>query len=264
MPVTPHPAGGGTPARMTAWVEGTVHALRQWTDRLYSLQVEADIAPFKAGQFGRLALDIDGERVARPYSFVNGPDNPLHEFYFIVVPGGPLTQRLAQLKAGDTVYVAPRAAGFFVLDEIPDAGKLWMLSTGTAIGPFLSILATNEVWSRFPRIVLVHAVRTRAELTYADTIRSLLDAHPGQLDYIPFVSREETDIGLRGRVPDAIRDGSLETRAGLTIDAKDSQVMICGNPAMVSDTQAVLTERGMQKNRRREPGQITTEQYWKT
>ena len=262
--LTPHPDGGGTPARMTAWVEGTVHALRQWTDRLYSLQVEADIAPFKAGQFGRLALDIDGERVARPYSFVNGPDNPLHEFYFIVVPGGPLTQRLAQLKAGDTVYVAPRAAGFFVLDEIPDAGKLWMLSTGTAIGPFLSILATNEVWSRFPRIVLVHAVRTRAELTYADTIRSLLDAHPGQLDYIPFVSREETDIGLRGRVPDAIRDGSLETRAGLTIDVKDSQVMICGNPAMVSDTQAVLTERGMQKNRRREPGQITTEQYWKT
>lgn len=264
MPVKSHSAVNGVLAHMTDWVNGKVHALRQWTDRLFSLQVEADIAPFKAGQFGRLALDIDGERVARPYSFVNGPDNPLHEFYFIVVPDGPLTHRLIKLTAGDTVYIAPRAAGFFVLDEIPDADKLWMLSTGTALGPFLSILATNEVWSRFPRIVLVHAVRTRAELTYSDTIRALLDAHPGQLDFIPFVSREETDIGLRGRVPDAIRDGSLEARAGLTIDATDSQVMICGNPAMVSDTQAVLTERGLQKNRRREPGQITTEQYWKT
>jgi ferredoxin--NADP+ reductase len=248
---------------MSKWVEGKVHALKQWTDRLFSLQVEADIAPFKAGQFGRLALDIDGERVARPYSFVNGPDNPLHEFYFIVVPGGPLTHRLIQLSAGDTVYIAPRAAGFFVLDEIPDADKLWMLSTGTALGPFLSILATTEAWSRFSRIVLVHAVRTRAELTYQDTIRAFLDAHSGQLDFIPFVSREETDTGLPGRVPDAIRDGSLEAYAGLTLDATDSQVMICGNPAMVSDTQAVLIERGMQKNRRREPGQITTEQYWK-
>ena len=64
-------------------------------------QVEADIAPFRAGQFTRLALEIDGEMVARPYSFVNGPDNPLHEFYFITVPDGPLTRELVRLQPGD-------------------------------------------------------------------------------------------------------------------------------------------------------------------
>lgn len=248
---------------MSKWVEGKVVRLRRWTDKLYSLQLTADIAPFTAGQFTRLALDIDGERVARPYSFVNGPDNPLLEFCFVIVPDGPLTHHLILLNPGDPVFIAPRGAGFFVLDEVPEADTLWMLSTGTAIGPFLSILATDEVWQRFRRIVLVHAVRARQELTYGEEIEALLAAHPEQLQMIPFVSREDTDFAIKGRVPDAIEDGRLEERAGLPLVPESAQVMICGNPAMVRDTAAVLEARGMKKNRRRDPGHITVEQYWK-
>ena len=248
---------------MSRWVDGRVVGLRQWTDRLYSLQVKADITPFKAGQFTRLALDIDEERIARPYSFVNGPDNPLLEFYFIIVADGPLTQELIKLEPGDSVFVAPRGAGFLVLSELPDADYLWLMSTGTAIGPFLSILADTEVWQRYKKIVLVHAVRTVAELTYRDTIDRLLKQHSEQLAYVPFVSREDVDFAIRERVPEAITDGLLEARAGISLDTDSSQVMICGNPAMVRDTQAALEARGMKKNKRRDPGHITTEQYWK-
>jgi ferredoxin--NADP+ reductase len=248
---------------MGKWVEGRIVRLRQWTKELYSVQVEADIAPFTAGQFNRLALEIDGEMVARPYSFVNGPDNPIHEFCFITVKDGPLTAELIKLQAGDTLYLAPRGAGFFILSEVPDAETLWMLSTGTAIGPFLSILSMAEVWQRFRNIVLVHAVRTTAELIYQDEIGTFLEQHPEQLRFIPFVSREETDFAIKGRVPAAIEDGQLEQRAGLEITPENSQVMICGNPAMVRDTQSVLEARGLKKNRRRDPGHITTEQYWK-
>ena len=59
------------------FVQGTVVANRHWTDRLYSLRVAAKIKPFTPGQFGRLALEIDGELVARPYSFVNSPRETL-------------------------------------------------------------------------------------------------------------------------------------------------------------------------------------------
>jgi ferredoxin--NADP+ reductase len=248
---------------MSTWIKGTVVNLRQWTDELYSVQVEADIAPFTAGQFTRLALELDGEMVARPYSFVNGPANPLHEFNFILVKDGPLTHELIKLKRGDALFLAPRAAGFFILSEVPAADNLWMLATGTALGPFLSILTTAEAWQRYRNIVLVHAVRTAAELTYGNEIRTLLEQHPGQLQFIPFVSREDTDFAVRARVPAAIKDGRLEQRAGIRISASDSQVMICGNPAMVRDTTTVLEARGLKKNRRRDPGQITTEQYWK-
>ncbi len=249
---------------MTAWVKGSVISLRRWTDELYSVQLQAEIAPFKAGQFTRLALEIDGEMVARPYSFVNGPDNPLLEFYFIRVPGGPLTAQLIELEPGDSLFIAPRSAGFFILDEVPAADVLWMLSTGTAIGPFLSILTTMQVWREYRRIVLVHAVRYVPELTYQEEISALLAQHPQQLQYIPFVSREPLDIAIRGRVTQAIISGALEKRAGLAMNAENSQVMICGNPGMVADTQQALEARGMKKNRRREPGHITTEQYWKT
>jgi ferredoxin/flavodoxin---NADP+ reductase len=248
---------------MSQWVEGTVVELRQWTDELYSLQVRADIAPFIAGQFTRVGREIDGEIIARPYSFVNAPANPVLEFYFITVPAGPLSHELIRLRPGDNILVSPRAAGFFILRELPDAESLWMLATGTAIGPFLSILGTPEVWERFRRVVLVHSVRTARELTYRDTLEGLLQRHPEQLQVIPMVSRESVDHALEGRITQAIADGRLETRAGLPLDPASSQVMICGNPAMVHDTTHLLEQRGLRKNRRREPGHITTEQYWK-
>lgn len=248
---------------MSRWVQGTVVANRHWTEVLYSLQVDADIQGFKAGQFGRLALDIDGQRVARPYSFVNAPDERPLEFYSIVVPGGPLSPRLNRLQPGDSVWVAPKGAGFFTLSEVPrEARYLWMLSTGTALGPFLSILKTAEPWERFERIVLVHAVRTVPELTYRDTIQGFLDRHPDQITYIPFVSREDTDFAIKGRIPAAIEDGRLEARGGMPLTPEEAHVMLCGNPGMVKDTSAVLERRGFKKNKRRDPGQITTEQYW--
>jgi ferredoxin--NADP+ reductase len=248
---------------MSQWVKGKVVELRQWTEELYSLQVRAEIAPFIAGQFTRVAREIGGEIVARPYSFVNAPDNPVLEFYFITVPAGPLSHELIRLGPGDDILVAPRAAGFLVLRELPDAECLWMLATGTAIGPFLSILGTAEVWQRFRRVVLVHSVRTAPELTYRDTLDALLERHPAQLQVIPMVSREKVDHALEGRITHAIADGRLEARAGLTMDPASSQVMLCGNPAMVHDATHLLERRGLRKNRRREPGHITTEQYWK-
>ena len=50
--------------------------------------------------------------------------------------------------------------------------------------------------------------------------------------------------------------------AGLALAAANSQVMLCGNPAMVDDTQKTLEARGMRRHRRREPGHVTIETYW--
>src|SRR5205823_14406885 len=102
-------------------------------------RVEAPRLSFEAGQFVRIALDIDGERVARAFSFVNPPDDPVLEFYGVIVPEGPLSPRLAKLKPADALYIARNPAGFLVLAEVPDAETLWLVSTGTGIAPFLSL-----------------------------------------------------------------------------------------------------------------------------
>lgn len=251
------------PSAASKYVEGRVVALRRWTDRLYSIQIDAALEPFRAGQFGRIALpDEQGEMIARPYSFVNAPHERPLEFYFITLDEGPLTKRLVSLQPGDAIWVAPKPSGFMTPADIQDAEHLWLLSTGTALGPFLAICKTEEPWRRFRKIVLVHAVRTAEELTYQDAIAAIAQAHPDQFVYVPFVTREETDFAIRARVPQAIEDGRLEARAGVSLTAENSQVMICGNPEMVHDTSAALEARGLRKNKRKEPGHITVENYW--
>jgi ferredoxin--NADP+ reductase len=243
---------------MSKWAEGTVVAQRHWGGRLFSLQVEAELVPFQAGQFAKLALAVGGEMVGRPYSFVNAPTERPHEFYYVALPEHPLTPCLSKLEAGDTVYLTPKASGFLTLAEVPPGEHLWLLASGTALGPFLSILKTEAPWQRFKRVVLVHAVRRAEELCYQDQIQSLQARHAGQFVFVPVVSREHTDFALGGRIPKAIEDGRLEARAGLRL-AQSSRLMVCGNPAMVADTVHALQQRGLKKHRRRDPGQINVE-----
>lgn len=261
-------------------ISAKVAGNRRWTDSLYSLQVAADIDPFEAGQFGRIGLHIGGENVMRPYSFVNAPDAKPLEFYFSVVPDGPLSGQLAKLQSGDTLLINQKANGFLVLSQVPAAAQLWMIATGTGLGPFLSILSSAEVWRRYESIILVHAVRRAEDLTYRDDINALAAAHnnndnndksdnnnnndnkSGRLIYAPFVSREKTSFALSGRIPAALADGTLAAFAGVSPTPESAQFMLCGNPQMVKDTTTILLEQGFRRNRRREPGHITMENYW--
>ena len=251
---------------MAAWVEGRVAGKRHWTQSLFSMQVDAPEVSFIAGQFGRIALPAPPEHneamIGRPYSFVNPPGTQPHEFYFIVVKEGPLTPRLAALDIGESVWIAPRANGFFSVSEVPPADVLWCLSTGTGIGPFLSMLRSAEPWGMFERVVLVHAVRHSEELTYQEEIAGIGREHAGAFTYVPFVSREPHPGALAGRIPTAIADGRLEARTGLALSPENSHAMLCGNPDMVDDTQKLLATRGMRRHRRREPGHVTVETYW--
>ena len=246
---------------MAKWHEGTVVENRHWTQALYSLRVTGPALSFHAGQFVRIALDVGGERVARPFSFVNPPDDPTLEFYGVIVPAGPLSPRLALLQPGDALFYADNPSGFLVLAEVPPAEELWLVSTGTGLAPFLSILRTEAPWQTYRRVILVHAVRRAAELVYRDVIDATLRRRGAQFGYVTFVSRELHAGSLAGRIPAAIRDGRLEAAAGAFAPER-SQFMLCGNPDMVKDVTAALAERGLRRHRRRSPGQITVETFW--
>ena len=245
------------------WTQGTVTENHHWTDKLYSLKISAEIEPFIAGQFTKLGLEVAGERIARPYSLVNSPEEPWLEFYSISIPSGSLSDRLMHLQPGDTVWVQQQAAGFLTLQETRPGKHLWLLATGTGIGPFLSLLKTEEPWQKFDKVILVHAVRYARELTYQHLVQSWQQNKSKQFCYVPVISRESWGDALTGRIPQAIVDHRLEARAGIDFNAQDSQVMLCGNPDMLTDTIKAFTEqKGLKRNRRRDPGNILTENYW--
>lgn len=249
---------------MTELVTGKVVRITHWTDILFTMIVHAPVDQFIAGQFAKLGLEINGELVQRAYSYVNAPMNHNLEFYLLRIPNGKLSQQLQKLQTGDRIMVSKKAAGFFVLNAIPTCENLWMLATGTAIGPYLSILEHGQGLERFPHIVLVHAVRFAHELrSYLPKLLELQQRYQGKLLVQTVVSREQIPGSLTGRLPALIASRALEAAVDLELKADNNHVMLCGNPQMVRDTQQLLiASRGMHKHLKRQSGQITSENYW--
>jgi ferredoxin--NADP+ reductase len=246
---------------MPEWLTGTVTENRQWAEQLYSLRFSASIGQFKPGQFVRVALDIDGETIARPYSLVNAQGDPEFEIFFNIVPDGPLTPRLAAMKEGDALKVADKPYGFLTIDQVPPARHLWMLATGTGVGPFVSIIQSAETWGRFENVVLAYSVKSARELAYQDEIANARKLHQQQFSFVPLVTREPHEGAIYSRITSALDAGVLEQQAGIGMNAEDSHVMMCGNSAMIADVSESLKSRNMRKHLRREPGHITTEKY---
>jgi ferredoxin--NADP+ reductase len=247
---------------MGKWIEGTVVGQKRWTDHLYSLQVDAEIGSFEPGQWTKLALPVAGEFVARPYSFVNAPKERPHEFFYNTVAEGHLSPRLARLEPMDVVFLAPAASGLFTLAEIPDAEVLWLIATGTGLGPYLSMLRSDALWERFRKVVLVRGVRHAADLAYRDVVEALAARHRERFRAVSFVSREQHAGALTGRIPEAIGDERLEHAADVPLAPQTSQVMLCGNPDMVMDATDALKARGLKRHRHRDPGHVAVEPYW--
>ncbi|AFP85087.1 ferredoxin--NADP(+) reductase [secondary endosymbiont of Ctenarytaina eucalypti] len=248
---------------MSEWVIGHVVKVNYWTARLFSLILHAPVDPFIAGQFTKLGMDINGEKIQRAYSYVNAPRNKHLEFYLVTVPDGTLSLPLHLLTVGDSLLVSKKASGFFVLDEIPHCNNLWMLATGTALGPYLSMLEQGEGLERFQKIILVHATRSAKDLSYLPLMLKLQQRYGGKLQVQTVVSREKVPGSLSGRVPTLIANGALEAAVDLRLDAEKSHVMLCGNPNMVRDTQKMLKDtHGMRKHFKHKPGHITSENYW--
>ncbi len=255
---------------------GRVIAKTDWTDRLFSLTVQVPELPFIAGQFTKLALvNKKGEWLRRAYSMVNipnvsqvdGESVTQLEFIIITVPDGHLSLDLNHLKIGDCVYVGKTPSGFMTLNEVPDyAHDLWLLSTGTAIGPFLSIIAKliaqPELAIQFEHIVLVHAVRQQDELIYPQRIQQAVLQLAGKLRYVPIVSRQEVPHVLQGRIPQLLQTQQLSDKAFVPLHPEHSFFYLCGNPEMVRDTMETLKQLGYRKHLRREAGHFSHENYW--
>jgi ferredoxin/flavodoxin---NADP+ reductase len=246
---------------MSGWSEGRLLSRRDWAPGLSTLRVEADVEPFSPGQFVNLSVEGAADEDRRSYSIASPPGAPL-EFLVTEVAGGKLTPKLLSLAPGDRLLVERKPQGFFTLRWVPPARDLWMVATGTGLGPCLSILKGNELWERFERVVVVHGVRDATHLAHRDELAELGAARPA-LTLVGVVSREEPALPLlHGRVTSALDDGSLERAAGVTLAPEHSHVMLCGNPQMIEDMTARLGARGLRKHRVRTPGHITIEKYW--
>ncbi len=256
----------------------TVTQIHTWVpDKLFSLRVTRDDAyTFLPGQFARVGLPGADDPTGPPtlwraYSMVSAPQESGLEFYSIVVPDGLFSPRMAQLRPGDALYVEKTPYGFLTLERFAPGGELWLLASGTGLSAYLSLLRDPATWLAYRRIVLVHGVRTVAELAYREEIESwgarpelaeLHAADPHKLVYLPIPTREALPGMPQERLTTLIADGRLEQLAGLPLDPETSKIMLCGNPEMLADARKLLGERGFKPGRRGIPGNLAVENYW--
>jgi ferredoxin/flavodoxin---NADP+ reductase len=248
---------------MTEWVEGKIFYIKKWNKNLFSIVVNAQVNKYKAGQFTKLSiLNDDNKRISRAYSFVNTPNYTLHEFLIKEVNDGQLTPLISNLKVGDTINIFNKATGYFIPENVPPSKNLWMLSTGTALGVYLSILNDELVWEKHEKIVLVHGVSKREDLVYQKNITNLNKEYNDRFQYLPIISQETPcENELSGRLTHYLKNQSFSKYTNTILNPSDSQIMLCGNPNMIVDAKKILEGIGFTKCTK-DNGNISFERYW--
>jgi ferredoxin--NADP+ reductase len=251
---------------MSNLFEAKVLGVHHWTDRLFSFTTTRDPSfRFQSGQFTMIGLPVDGRPLLRAYSMASSEYEPTLEFLSIKVQDGPLTSRLQHMRPGDTVLVGRKASGTLLTQNLLPGRHLYLLSSGTGLAPFMSIIRTPEVYEQFEKIVLVHGCRLVAELAYDELITQQLprNAFLGeqisrQLVYYPTVTRES--FRHQGRIPMLIESGRLCHDIGLPpISAAHDRFMLCGSPAMLADTRAALEKLHLGEGNMSRPGHYVIE-----
>ncbi len=251
---------------MSAFNEERVLSVHHWTDRLFSFTTTRDTSlRFSNGHFTMIGLRVNDKPLLRAYSIVSANYEEHLEFLSIKVPDGPLTSRLQHIQVGDSIVVGKKPTGTLLIDYLLPGKRLYMLSTGTGVAPFLSIIRDPETYEKFEQVVLVHGVREVKELAYHDYITQELPQHEflgemvsQQLKYYPTVTREA--FKHQGRVTTVIDNGQMAADLGLpALNPVEDRVMICGSPEMLRDLKHMMETRGFKEGNTTKPGDFVIE-----
>jgi len=253
---------------MANFTHERVLSVHHWTDSLFTIKSTRSAGfRFENGQF--VMIGLEGEGGARPlmraYSMVSASHEENLEFYSIKVPNGPLTSRLQYIKPGDTLLVGTKPTGTLIIGNLLPGRTLWLLSTGTGLAPFLSIIKDPETYERFERVILTHTCRSAADLAYGDFIREELpnneyfgDEVKQKLIYYPTVTREP--FVNQGRITDLFRSGKVFQDLDVPpISKEEDRLMLCGSPEMLSETSKLLDAKGLEMGNSGEQGHYLIE-----
>ncbi len=244
----------------------TVVDVHHWNDTLFSFKTtRKPTYRFKNGHFVMIGLEVDDKPLMRAYSIASANWEEHLEFFSIKVQNGPLTSRLQHLKVGDKVLLSEKSTGTLVTDFLLPGKNLWLISTGTGLAPFMSIIKDPEIYEQFDKVILTHGVRYISELAYEDYIENQLpnneffgDTVKDKLVYYPTVTREP--YKNQGRLTTALKTGELNKNLNLpAMDIENDRFMICGSPSMLKETCQILDDMGFRAGTKKEQGHYAIE-----
>ncbi|MEP9386819.1 ferredoxin--NADP reductase [Mesorhizobium sp. KR9-304] len=244
----------------------TVVSVRHYTDRLFSFRVTRPQSfRFRSGEFVMIGLPNAEKPVFRAYSIASPAWDEELEFFSIKVPDGPLTSELQKIVPGDTVLLRQKSTGTLVIDALTPAKRLFMISTGTGIAPFASLIRDPDTYDKFEEIILTHTCRDHAELSYGVELIDNLAADPligelteGRVTLYSTTTREITP--RMGRITRLIENGRLYEDLGIApLSPTTDRVMICGSIHMLKDVKDLVEARGFREGSLSHPADFVVE-----
>ncbi|MEX2131218.1 MAG: ferredoxin--NADP reductase [Pseudohongiellaceae bacterium] len=241
---------------MAALSRQSVTSVHHWNDSLFSFTTTRDLGlRFENGHFVMVGMEVSGTPLLRAYSIASANYEEELEFLSIKVPDGPLTSRLQNIRVGDELLVSRKPTGTLVVDHLLPGRHLYLISTGTGLAPFISIIQDPDIYERFDRIILTHGVRKVSDLAYRRFIEEELPANEffgaavqRKLSYYPTVTRES--FRNRGRITELMESGRLFNDLDLPApNSADDRFMLCGSPSMLKDTTRILDSWGLGESR---------------
>ena len=241
---------------MVAMIKEKVTDVQHWNESLFSFKTSRQSNfTFENGHFVMLGLEIEGRPLMRAYSIASANYEDELEFFSIKVADGKLTSQLQHIKVGDEIVLSTKPTGTLVADHLLPGRHLYLISTGTGLAPFMSIIKDPEIYDRFDKVILTHGVRTVSELAYQDVITHDLpnneyfgDVIQEKLIYYPTVTREA--YKNTGRLTDLMVSGKLFADIGLPVaDPVQDRFMLCGSPSMLKDSCKILHDLGFTESR---------------
>jgi ferredoxin--NADP+ reductase len=251
---------------MSAILQEQVLSVHHWNDTLFSFKTSRSQSfRFKNGHFTMIGLEHEGKPLMRAYSIASANHEDELEFFSIKVADGPLTSKLQKIQVGDEILISRKPTGTLILDHLLPGRNLYMISTGTGLAPFMSLIKDPEIYEHFDNVILTHGVRYVSELAYSDMISNELPNHEylgeeisEKLRYYPTVTREP--FRNQGRLTDLMQTGKLSKDLGLpAFSPEHDRFMICGSPSMLKDTCAILDAQGFTEARHGDLGHYVIE-----
>ncbi|MEO9459234.1 MAG: ferredoxin--NADP reductase [Lentilitoribacter sp.] len=243
-----------------------VISVEHYTDRLFKFRITRPASfRFRSGEFVMIGLPSEGKPLFRAYSIASPSWDEEIEFFSIKVPGGPLTEHLQKIQPGDTIWMRQKSTGTLVMDALTPAKNLYMVSTGTGIAPFASVMRDPEAYENFEKVILTHTTRDVAELKYGtDTValtkEDLLVGEEATEKLIHFATTTRENSDQMGRITNLIEDGTLAKAVGLPdLNPETDRVMICGSMAMINDLKVLLEARGFEEGANSKPADFVIE-----
>ena len=244
----------------------TVTHVHHWDDRLFSFRVTRPATlRFRSGEFVMIGLPGDDAKpILRAYSIASPVWDEEVEFYSIKVADGPLTSRLQRIVPGDRVILKPKPVGTLVLDALKPGRRLWMISTGTGVAPFASLMRDPETYEKFEAVHLTQTCRRVSELGYGAALAEGLAEDPlvGEEAhrFTRYATTTREPSARTGRITDLIGSGRLFEDLGVDpLDPEIDRVMICGSIGLNTDVKALLEARGFAEGSNSRPADFVQE-----